>query len=204
MDSHAPPPGIVIESRSGEEASVLAEVVSGLYQAVFSLPPFSGDDAEFANQRSYFPVMAERPGFRLTTARAGDEYVGFGYGFLLPADTRWWTGLDDPVGEEFAREDGHRTFALIDYGVLPGWRGRGIGRAVHDELLAGSGARRATLSVQPKAAETLEIYRRWGWRAVSSKTMDPPVPAVEPGGHQARWLPPCTARHHWVRCLCRQ
>ncbi len=177
MDTSTGPAGIIIESRSGEEARALAGVVCGLYQAVFSLPPFSGDDAEFANQRSYYPAMTARPGFRLTTARAGEEHVGFGYGFLLPADTRWWAGLDDPVGGEFAREDGHRTFALIDYGVLPGWRGRGIGRAVHDVLLAGSGAARATLSVQPKATETQEIYRRWGWRTVSAKTMDPPVPA---------------------------
>jgi ribosomal protein S18 acetylase RimI-like enzyme len=169
--------GIGIESRGGDEARGLADVVSGLYQAVFSLPPFSGDDAEFANQRSYYPVMTERPGFRLTTARAGNERVGFGYGFLLPPDTRWWSGLADPVSGEFAQEDGHRTFALIDFGVLPAWRGHGVGRAIHDELLAGSGARRATLSVQPKAAETQEIYRRWGWRKVSSREMDPPVPA---------------------------
>ena len=177
MNSHAGPPGIVIESRDGDDARGLAAIVSGLYQAVFSLPPFSGDDAEFANQRSYYPVMTTRPGFRLTTASAGDEHVGFGYGFLLPADTRWWTGLANPVGGEFAREDGHRTFAVIDYGVLPAWRGRGVGGAIHDELLGGSGARRATLSVQPKAVETEEIYRRWGWRKVSVKKMDPPVPA---------------------------
>lgn len=177
MDSHAEPPRPVIESFGGVDARGLADVVSGLYQAVFSLSPFSGDDAEFANQRSYYQAMTERPGFRLTTARAGDKHVGFGYGFLLPADTRWWSGLAAPVGEEFAREDGTRTFVLIDYGVLPPWRGRGVGRAIHDELLAGSGARRATLSVQPKAVRTQEIYRRWGWRNVSVKKMDPPVPA---------------------------
>ena len=177
MGSQAQPSGIVIESCRADEARGLAGVVSGLYRAVFSLPPFNGDAAEFANQRSYFPAMTARPGFLLATARAGDERVGFGYGFVLPADTRWWAGLDDPVSAEFAREDGHRTFALIDYGVLAAWRGRGIGRAVHDAVLAGSGARRATLSVQPKAVETQEIYRRWGWRRVSSKTMDPPVPA---------------------------
>jgi GNAT superfamily N-acetyltransferase len=177
VPGHPVPSGVVIESFSGDEARSLADVVSGLYQAVFSLPPFDGDAAEFASQRSYYPPMTERQGFRLTTAWAGDEHIGFGYGFLLPAGTRWWAGLAEPVSEDFAWEDGNRTFALIDFGVLPAWRGRGVGRAIHHELLAGSGARRATLSVQPKAVETQEIYRRWGWRQVSYKNMNPPVPA---------------------------
>ena len=177
MDSNARPPGISIRACGGDEARSLTDVVCGLYRAVFSLPPFSGDEAEFANQRSYYPSLTMRPGFRLTTAQAGDTYVGFGYGFLLPADTGWWRGLAEPVSEEFAREDGHRTFAVIDYGVLQAWRGSGVGHAIHDQLLGGSGAQRATLSVQPKAVETQEIYRRWGWRKVSFKKMDPPVPA---------------------------
>jgi hypothetical protein len=33
------------------------------------------------------------------------------------------------------------------------------------------------LSVQPKATDTQAIYRRWGWRKVGHKDMDPPVPA---------------------------
>ncbi len=169
--------GVDIRTCDGDEARELAEIVCAMYEAVFSLPPFSGDAAEFANQRSYYPAMTARPGFRLTTARAGGSYVGFGYGFLLPADTRWWSDLAEPVSVEFSRETGRRTFALIDYGVLPDWRGRGIGRAIHDELLGVSGAERATLSVQPKAADTRAIYRHWGWRKVSFKVMDPPVPA---------------------------
>jgi len=170
-------PGVAVKTFDGDEARTLSGIVSDMYRAVFSLPPFNGDDAEFANQRSYFPSLTTRAGFRLATARAEDAYAGFGYGFLLPAGTHWWTGLAEPVSAEFAREDGHRTFALIDYGVLPGWRGRGVGRAIHDELLGGSGAERATLSVQPKATETQAIYRQWGWRKVSYKEMDPPVPA---------------------------
>lgn len=177
MDDRVAKTGVIFETRTGEAARSLAQVVSGLYEAVFSLPPFNGDEAEFANQRTYYPALTERPGFRLTTARADDYYVGFGYGYLLSADTRWWQGLAEPVSDELARETGHRTFAVIDYGVLPGWRGHGIGRAIHDELLGGSGAERATLSVQPKAEETQAIYRRWGWRKVSSIEMDPPIPA---------------------------
>ncbi|MFF5115007.1 GNAT family N-acetyltransferase [Streptosporangium sp. NPDC000509] len=168
---------MTIETHGRGEALALAETICDLYEAVFSLPPFDGDAAEFANQRSYFPKLAERPGFRLTTARSGPEFIGFGYGYPLPADTRWWSTLADPVDEEFAAETGTRTFALIDYGVLPEWRGAGVGRRIHDELLSASGTERATLSVQPKAVRTREIYRRWGWRKVSHKLMDPPIPA---------------------------
>jgi GNAT superfamily N-acetyltransferase len=150
-----------------------------MYEAVFREPPFNGDEKEFAGQRDYYPRMTERPGYRLATAAVDGRYVGFGYGYLLPADTRRWERLDEPVDPEMARETGRRTFALIDFGVLPGWQGRGIGRAIHDELLGSSGAERATLSVQPKALQTHEIYRRWGWRRVAHITMDPPVPFPE-------------------------
>ena len=36
----------------GGSTRALAENVSDMYRSVFSLPPFSGDTAEFANQRS--------------------------------------------------------------------------------------------------------------------------------------------------------
>lgn len=77
-------PGVDIETFDGDEARMLSGIVSDMYRAVFSLPPFSGDDAEFANQRSYFPGLTTRAGFRLAIARAEDAYAGFGYGFLLP------------------------------------------------------------------------------------------------------------------------
>lgn len=69
----------MIETTSGDEARTLTGTVCGLYEAVFSLPPFNGDAAEFANQRSYYPDMTRRSGFRLTAARAGEEYVGTSY-----------------------------------------------------------------------------------------------------------------------------
>jgi ribosomal protein S18 acetylase RimI-like enzyme len=157
----------------------LAEAVCGLYEAVFAGAPFDGTEEEFGNQRRYYPDVTRRPGFRLTTAEADGEYAGFGYGYLLPADTDWWAGVDEPVSEELARETGHRTFAVIDYGVVPAWRGEGIGRAVHDELVGGSGAERATLSVRPTAIATQAFYRHLGWRRVPHILMDPPIPSPE-------------------------
>jgi ribosomal protein S18 acetylase RimI-like enzyme len=171
---------VTIRTWLGEEARSLADVVCGLYEVVFRESPFNGGEREFANQRAYYLGLTSRPGFRLTTARAGDgDYVGFGYGHLLPAGTSWWDGLDEPLPAEMTRETGQRTFAVIDYGVVPAWQGKGIGRAIHDELLGGSGAERATLTVRPTATATLAIYRHWGWRRVAHLTVDPPVPSPE-------------------------
>ncbi|MFI6508105.1 GNAT family N-acetyltransferase [Streptosporangium sp. NPDC050855] len=177
MTGTPPTTEIVIETHGPSEACALTGTVCELYRAVFSLPPFNGSAEEFANQRRYLPRLLHRPGFRLTTARSGPDFIGFGYGYLLPPDTAWWSHLADPVDEEFATETGTRTFAVIDYGVLPGSRNAGIGRRIHDELLGGSGAERATLTVQPAAVRTQAVYRRWGWRKVSRRTMDPPIPA---------------------------
>jgi hypothetical protein len=177
MADTTPTDELTIETHGRREALALAGTICDLYEAVFSLPPFDGNAAEFANQRSYFPKLVDRPGFRLTTARSGPEFIGFGYGYLLPTGTLWWNTLVEPVDEEFAAETGTRTFAVIDYGVLPDRRGTGAGHRIHDELLSGSGAERATLAVQPKAVRTREVYRRWGWRKVSHKLMDPPIPA---------------------------
>jgi ribosomal protein S18 acetylase RimI-like enzyme len=167
---------VVVDTYGPDQALALAGAVHELFQAVFSEPPFNAGEVEFANHRSYFPTVAARPGFRLTLARSDSDYVAFGYGYVLSTDTHWWTGLGEPVGEEFAVETGTRTFVIIDYGVLPAWRGAGVGRAVHDVLLGGSGAERASLSVRPTATETKAIYQGWGWRKVSYKVMDPPIP----------------------------
>ena len=168
---------IAIESHSADAASDLASTVNELYRSVFLLPPFNATEAVVDRQRENFPKFAERPGFRLTLARCEETYVGFGYGCLLPADSKWWSGVVEPLDADFTRETGHRTFAIIDYGVVPEYRHRGIGGSIHSGLLKGSGAERATLSVRPSAEETQTVYRHWGWRRVGHEIMDPPIPA---------------------------
>jgi GNAT superfamily N-acetyltransferase len=161
---------VTIELHSPAEARMLTETVAGLYRAVFSLSPFLGNEDEFRGQRSYYGEMSQRPGFRLATARDGDKYIGFVYGFPLPPDTGWWNGVSGELSDKFMEETGARTFAIIDFGVVLDHRGAGVGKALHDAILSASGAERATLTVQEKAVDTQAIYRRWGWQKVGQKS----------------------------------
>lgn len=89
--------------------------------------------------------------------------MGYAYGFSLQPDTHWWQGLLTPLAEETIRETGSRTLALSELMVRAPWRGRGIGRGLHDELLTGRNEERATLLVEPGNTEARGRYARWGW-----------------------------------------
>ena len=168
-----------IEVYGPDEAVSLVDVVNDLYRGAFAGPPFNADEVVVAHQRSYYPGVVARPGFRLVIARLDGVAAGFGFGYLLPEGSQWWSRIIEPLDEAFTRETGRRTFAVIDYGVLPAYRGTGVGRTVHDVLLAGSGAERSTLSVRPTAVDTKAIYFHWGWRRVGHQLMDPPIPSPE-------------------------
>jgi predicted N-acetyltransferase YhbS len=56
--------------------------------------------------------------------------------------------------------------------VRASWRRQGIGRALHDLLLAGRPEERATAVVVPAAAAAQRAFQGWGWRKVA-RTRDP-------------------------------
>jgi len=43
------------------------------------------------------------------------------------------------------------------------WRGRGLGHALHDDILAGRREERATLLVEQDNKAALAAYTSWGW-----------------------------------------
>lgn len=82
-------------------------------------------------------------------------------------------GPDGPVGLALAQlvvstSEGGLSAWIEDVYVLPDWRGRGIGRALIDDVLAWAtsvGATRAQLLADRGNAPALAFYRRLGWEA---------------------------------------
>lgn len=157
---------IRIELVSAAQGRALIDSICRVYDEVFSSPPFFWRDDESELHRGRLLSLLDDPSFGLATAVGPDGLVGFAYGFTVPVDTQRWARLRDGVDDDLAREWLGRTFLLFDYAVLREFRGRGIGRALHNLLLASRAEERATLTVQPTAVDTKRLYERWGWRMV--------------------------------------
>lgn len=160
------------------EARALSDRLIAVYAEVYadSLDkPFFGVD-RFTER---FAAHSGRPGYALVAAHVGDEMVGYAYGLPLAADTAWWTGLVDPVPAEATRETGHRTFALNEIMVRAPWRRQGLGRRLHDALLAGRTEPRATLLVDPTNIPAKAAYASWGWRRLGGLRPFPDAPTYD-------------------------
>jgi GNAT superfamily N-acetyltransferase len=122
-----------------------------------------GDDGVAARQ---FRMWRRQPGFALAVARHGGYLVGCAGGMPLRPSTSWWRDLTAPLDPAFIAEHPGRTFALTELLVRASWRRQGIGRELHDRILAGREEERATVTVPPGATAAQSAFRAWGWRKV--------------------------------------
>ncbi|MGD0553959.1 MAG: GNAT family N-acetyltransferase [Streptosporangiaceae bacterium] len=99
----------------------------------------------------------------LGAARHGEFLVGYAYGAPLRQSTSWWRDLTTPLPEDLTEEYPGRTFALLDLAVRAAWRRQGIGRDLHDLVLAGRPEERATVVIPPEAAAAQRAFQAWGW-----------------------------------------
>ncbi|MEU6349625.1 GNAT family N-acetyltransferase [Streptomyces sp. NPDC047072] len=139
------------------------------YQEVYKEPPYCEGPSDVSEFMEHYQVHARRPGMRLVLARNEDQVVGFGYGYHLARDTRWWANVQDvELPAEFIQEDGKRTFVIIELAVRKPLRRRGIAAAIHARLLDGLDAERVTLTMRPEAeaAPAQSAYAAWGYRKI--------------------------------------
>lgn len=162
-------PEVTYHRYEGERAAA-AELDTFLhvYEEVYSEPPYSQGPREVSEFIDIYRVHVQRPGMRLVLAREGDELVGFTYGFRLPPETRWWRSVQQPLPDDFTREDGTRTWVTIELAVRKPWRRQGIAAELHTRLLASQSIERATLTMrpEPEAAPAHAAYASWGYRKV--------------------------------------
>mgnify|MGYP006283508211 CR=1 FL=1 len=100
------------------------------------------------------PALSELPGALVLLARAGRTPVGVAVCF-----TGFSTFRAQPLTN------------VHDLAVAPGWRGRGIGGRLLDELVAAARARghcKVTLEVREDNAAAMALYRRLGFGAGQS------------------------------------
>lgn len=151
--------------RMGGSAAALAEDAFGLvYADVFAEPPYNETADDVAATFRHFRCQTRKPTFRAALAHTeGGEPVGMAYGYPVEPDTRWWDELTEPVPEDMRREDGHRTFGLMELAVRGPWRGQGVARRLHESLLDGIKAERVLLNVHPDSQAASAAYRAWGY-----------------------------------------
>ncbi|WP_331719285.1 GNAT family N-acetyltransferase [Streptomyces sp. NBC_00158] len=131
------------------------------------------------------PTLAERlerygrtPGFAAVLAfDAEDRPVGYAYGNTVRAGDLWWKRISDDLDAEYTRAP---TLALREIGVTVAFRGTGLARRVHDELLAGREDRYASLMVNPAAGEgkVQRVYESWGYEAIGPVQPAPDSPVL--------------------------
>lgn len=104
---------------------------------------------------------AHRNNWECVLAYAGTKPVGYAYGSALQPGARWWMRHIDPLPEDYTEETGYRTLALFELMVLGEWRGHGIGKRLHDELISKREEERVTLLCDD--LDVRSMYESWGY-----------------------------------------
>jgi GNAT superfamily N-acetyltransferase len=118
-----------------------------------------------------FPSLGDRDGCR---ALLGEICRKWGF---LPGATWLLTGPDGPCGTVQGVRERSGLGAIQNLGIVPSWRGRGLGRALLLYALHGfarAGLGRALLEVTAQNDGAVRLYRRLGFRR--SKTLYKAVP----------------------------
>ncbi|MFJ6793925.1 GNAT family N-acetyltransferase [Streptomyces sp. NPDC091268] len=163
----APQEAIAVERMDGSAAARAEDAFRAVYADVFAEPPYGESSDDVAATFDRFRAQTRRRTFRAALARSEDgEPVGVAYGWTVPPDTGWWDELTESVPAEMRREDGQRTFGLMELAVRGPGRRQGVARRLHETLLGGLRAERVLLNVHPDSKAALGAYRAWGYRKI--------------------------------------
>jgi GNAT superfamily N-acetyltransferase len=147
------------------EAKSLRGDVVEIYRSTFTAPPFNDSEREVGWFDEEFGNDVELPEFRCIAARVGDRMIGFAYGFRTFEGEPWndWYGevlrAVGPHAEDWIRGQ----FAIGWFALLPAYRGRGLGRRLHDDLIASAPPGRWWLVTHDLDTPARRLYDQRGW-----------------------------------------
>ncbi|WP_406298129.1 GNAT family N-acetyltransferase [Embleya sp. NBC_00888] len=151
-----------------ERVDEVEPIVRALYAEVYAEAPYN-ETAESVAAWIAGPWARQRAmaGFAVVVARAREgQPAGMGYGVALPVGSRWWAGLPSPLPLDEAREDGKRTFVIMEFVVRSGFRRDGLGSALHDALVGPWRGERTALTARQDAPGALAFWSAQGYRSL--------------------------------------
>ncbi|MFF9781627.1 GNAT family N-acetyltransferase [Streptomyces nigrescens] len=120
---------------------------------------------------------ATEPGWHGVIAYVGDDAVGYAYANTIEPDDRWWARMTTPVPALYTAAP---AVAVKEIGVTTPWRGKGVARHIHDDLLADRSEPYATLMVNPAAGDgkVRRLYEGWGYAVIGEVQPSPESPVL--------------------------
>jgi GNAT superfamily N-acetyltransferase len=151
-------------------AEATIKEAASVYAAAFAEPPyFENADTAGAFAERVGRYARDRDGFRLVMSY---DDAGQMTGVALAVVARpgdWWrdkaaAAIPPSLAEEWL---GEKCLEVVHVAVVPSAQGRGIGRVLHDVLIAGMPAPSAVLTVHPAAERAQRLYLGRGWTTLT-------------------------------------
>ena len=158
-----------LDRLDGPATAAISDQLVDVYRAAMGAAPFHETEVETGWFAEELAGELTEPGFRCWVAQDDDGRVaGFAYGIPTPEipPDGWYGLLRDAVGQgpDGAGRWLEGQFAVVWIAVHPDRRGRGIGRALLERLLAGAGTDRAWLVTHDLDTPARALYRSLGFQ----------------------------------------
>ncbi|GGZ73402.1 GNAT family N-acetyltransferase [Streptomyces echinoruber] len=176
------------QRHDAKSAKAITSELVDVYAKVYDVPPYIGDPFfSVESFRSRLEAAYDTEGFETVTARLDGRIVGYVHGATLPADKPWWVSLGNRRPTELVDLAGAGgIFWLRELMVLPELQNRGLGRQIHDTVIAGRTERVTVLTCIVGNEPAHGAYLRWGYTILGQIKHAPESPVYD-----AMYLPSC-------------
>ncbi|AZM47119.1 GNAT family N-acetyltransferase [Streptomyces sp. WAC 06738] len=149
------------------EADDVRSLLLDIHDEVYADHP---DPFHSRERFTYFlDLWSSRKNWRCVSGWEDGSAVGYAYGAML-APGGWWKG------SERRRDLRGSVFALSELMVLPGWRGTGRAKKIHDALIGPVAADMVSLQVETAHAKVICLYESWGYEKADEFASDDDSP----------------------------